>query len=327
MDNLSRSLINYFSAGPIRRLAERRREPAWLQAVLGDPATRFVPVWRQRNLLRVAQGVLSGYLIPAREVPGHIELERDAVLLGDIDGAACFAIELDFAEDPLQAWLPGGVEARDLRLISALLDEREGALLAYARAMLYWHRRHRFCGECGSATRSDEAGHLRVCTNPGCTVKHFPRTDPAIIVLLADEGDQHCLLGRQALWPAAMYSCLAGFVEPGETLEHAVIREVQEESGVRVLRVNYRSSQPWPFPGSIMIGFSATARRSPVILHDKELEDARWFSREAMVDAIHDGSLKVSRPISIAYRLIEEWFNAGSDTPLAEIVRAARPGA
>jgi len=324
MDNLSRSLANFFSGGPTQRLAEYRREPSWLRTVLADAGTRFVPVWRQRNLLRVTEDVLSGYLVSARGLPGSFDLECDAVLLGDVAGAACFAIDLAIDEAGLQAWLPEGIEAQDLRLISALLDEREGALLAYARAMLYWHQRHQYCGECGTATRSAEAGHLRVCTNPLCTVKHFPRTDPAIIVLIADEEDQHCLLGRQAKWPAGMYSCLAGFVEPGETLEHAVIREVQEESGIVVQQVHYRSSQPWPFPGSIMIGFTAVARRTQVTLYDKELEDARWFSRESMVSAIREGSLKVSRPISIAYRLIEEWFDAGSDTPLAEIVRAAK---
>ena len=322
MDNLNRSQSNFFSAGPALRLSDQRRQKGWLEAALEDPRSRFVPVWRQRNLLYVSEdGALNGYLVSADDLPADQDLAQQAVLLGDTGGAACFALALECPEEDLQEWLPEGVEARDLRLISPLFDAREGALLAYARAMLYWHQRHQYCGECGSQTRSEEAGHLRVCTNSSCGARQFPRTDPAIIVLLADEDDQRCLLGRQAVWPPAMYSCLAGFVEPGETLEHAVVREVREESGIEVLRARYRSSQPWPFPCSIMLGFSAVARRGPVDLHDQELEEARWFSRADMVAAIQDGSLKVSRPISIAYRLIEEWFDNGSDTPLAEIVR------
>ncbi len=324
MDSLSRSLVNFFSAGTAQRLSERRRQEAWQRAALTDAGTRFVPVWRQYSLLRVTDGALNWFLISAGELPAHLNLERDTVLLGEIDGAACFTIELDFDETELQGWLPEGVEARDLRLVSTLLDEYEGALLAYARAMLYWHRRHCYCGECGSTTRSEEAGHVRLCMNPACGAKQFPRTDPAVIVLLEDQDNQHCLLGRQAMWPKGMYSCLAGFVEPGESLEHAVVREVWEESGITVHQVRYRSSQPWPFPCSIMLGFTAVAEYAEVTLHDQELEDARWFTRPGMVSAIQDGSLKVSRPISIAYRLIEEWFNAGSDTPLADVVRQAR---
>ncbi len=325
MDNLKRSLANFYSVGPSQRLSDRRRQSSWLRSALSDSATRFVPMWRERHLLHMAPATPGVFLATLDFLPDHLDLERDAILLGDSDGSACFAIELDFDEDRFQDWLPEGFDAQDLRQLSPVLDEREGALLAYARAMMYWHQRHRFCGDCGSATLSDEGGHVRVCTNSACAAKHFPRTDPAIIVLLADETDEYCLLGRQAVWAAGMYSCLAGFVEPGETLEHAVVREVAEESGIKVEKVRYHSSQPWPFPGSIMLGFMAVAKRGPIILHDQELEDARWFSRADMVRAINDGSLKVSRPISISYRLIEDWFNSGSDISLTDVVRASQP--
>jgi len=324
MDNLNRTLANYFNAGPADRLANRRCQQDWLSSALQDQESCFVPLWRHRNLLYVGEDTLQAFLLGRQDLPKQLDIAREAVLLGEFNGKASFAIELDGDEDTLQKWLPEGVEARDLRLVSSLLDPQQAALLAYARAMLYWHQRHRFCGECGHPTRSDEAGFVRICTHQACATKHFPRTDPAIIVLIADEDGSHCLLGRQAVWPEAMYSCLAGFVEPGESLEHAVVREVYEESGIEILKTRYRSSQSWPFPCSIMLGFSALARHSAVTLHDHELEDARWFTRTAMVEAINDGTLKVSRPISIAYRLIEEWFDAGSDMALAEVVRRSR---
>src|SRR5262249_4560440 len=151
------------------------------------------------------------------------------------------------------------------------------SLLAYARGLMHWHARHGFCGVCGSRTESASAGHVRKCTNPDCGASHFPRTDPAVIMLVHD-GDK-ALLGRQKVWPQGMYSTLAGFVEPGESLEETVRREVYEETGIAVGEVVYHSSQPWPFPASLMIGFHAEARSRTINRVDSELEDAGWFSR------------------------------------------------
>src|SRR5262249_49094954 len=149
------------------------------------------------------------------------------------------------------------VEFTDLRRVGPLLERFEGSLLAYARGITYWHQRHRFCGVCGAPTRSRDAGHVRVCLNETCKTQHFPRTDPAVIMLVHD-GDR-CLLGRQSVWPTGMHSTLAGFVEPGESLEEAVAREVREETAIEVTDVAYHSSQPWPFPSSVMLGFHARA--------------------------------------------------------------------
>ena len=158
-----------------------------------------------------------------------------------------------------------------------------------------------------------------MCSNADCDARHFPRTDPAIIVLVSEPGNARCLLGRQRSWVPGMYSCLAGFVEPGESLEHAVIREVDEETGIRLERVEYRSSQPWPFPSSLMLGFRAVAASEAIQRGDDELEDARWLTREQMVAGFRAGELRAPNPVSIAYRLIEEWFDEGG-TPLVDVL-------
>jgi len=187
-----------------------------------------------------------------------------------------------------------------------MMGRHQGALLAYARGMLTWHRRHRFCGSCGGATDSAEAGFLRVCRNPECQHHHFPRTDPAVIMLVVD--GERCLLGRQARWPAGMYSTLAGFVEPGETLEEAVAREVKEESGVSVRRVRYHSSQPWPFPTSLMLGFYAEAASHDIAVNGDELEDARWFERGWLRENDGKNGFFLPRRDSIARRLVNDWL-------------------
>ena len=169
---------------------------------------------------------------------------------------------------------------QELRQVAALLDAPDAAILAHARAMAYWHQRHRFCGDCGSPTESREGGYVRVCSNAQCGQHHFPRSDPAIIVLV--ESGNRCLLGRKSSWPAGQYSTIAGFVEPGECIEGAVIREVSEETGVQVGEIHYQSSQPWPFPSSLMLGFRARAVESTIRVDQDELrrEDAQWFTRE-----------------------------------------------
>jgi NAD+ diphosphatase len=182
----------------------------------------------------------------------------------------------------------------------------EGSLLAYARGLIYWHGRHRFCGVCGSPTLAFEGGHVRRCTNPACGSSHFPRTDPAVIMLVTD-GDR-ALVGRQAVWPKGMHSTLAGFVEPGESLEAAVAREVFEEAGIEVDQVRYHSSQPWPFPCSIMLGFYARARTTEIKLDQLELEDARWVERDWLLAHQDDEDFRLPRLDSIARRLIEDWL-------------------
>jgi NAD+ diphosphatase len=202
---------------------------------------------------------------------------------------------------------PGEARFQELRAAAPMLGGPDAALLAYAKGLTHWHSRHRFCGVCGHATRSEEAGHVRRCTDPACATSHFPRTDPAVIMLVTD--GERCLLGRQAAWQKGMYSTLAGFVEPGESLEEAVAREVFEEAGVRVGRVHYHSSQPWPFPASLMIGFHAEASDPRIVLDDDELTDARWFTR-AQVRAPAAHGFTIPGPDSIARRLIDDWVES-----------------
>jgi NAD+ diphosphatase len=192
-----------------------------------------------------------------------------------------------------------------------------GALLAYARAMIYWERRHRFCGDCGHPTRSAEGGFVRTCTNAACGKSIFPRTDPAIIVLV--QAGERCLLARQASWPPGRYSVIAGFVEPGESLEDAVKREVREETGIEVSEIYYQSSQPWPFPSSLMLGFVASAATTQFNLLDNELEHARWITRTELADEVRAGTLKLPPGLSISRRLIEAWFDAGEQGKLRTI--------
>lgn len=306
-DHLARSARNFFCAGPGDRLAGWRRHPGWSTSAMVHADTRFVPVWRDRSLM-LAGGEAACFL-RAEQLPESTALHDEAVLLGQLEGQTYFAVELALDESRAQALAPPAACFVDLRRNAALLSPEHGAILAYARAMLFWHRRHRYCGECGAPTRSEEAGHLRVCSDGACDARHFPRTDPAIIVLASDAVGERCLLGRQPVWDPGMYSCLAGFVEPGESLEHAVVREVMEEAGIRIASVRYRSSQPWPFPSSLMLGFRAEASSEAIQRGDDELEDARWFSRDELEAGYRQGTLRVPNPVSIAYRLIEEWYD------------------
>ena len=296
---------NFYAASGLDRAGHRRKDPAWLAQRLEDASSRFLPVWRSNNLIvTAAGGSPRGAFLARREIADAL---GETVLLGVIEECAYFAVDLSHVEAPLDlltATEP--VEFTDLRRVGPLLARREGSLLAYARGIAYWHSRHRFCGVCGSATRSEEAGHVRRCTNAACNAQHFPRTDPAVIMLIHD--GERCLLGRQRVWPAGMHSTLAGFVEPGESLEEAVAREVFEETGILVEQVAYHSSQPWPFPASIMLGFHARARSTEIRVDLSELQDARWFDRGFILAHQDDDGFRLPRRDSIARRLIEDWL-------------------
>jgi NAD+ diphosphatase len=291
-------------AGPyLDRLGTWRKDEARLAAALADPRSLLVPVWRTRNAVRASEAGLSAYFIEgAQSVSG-----RELILLGEFHERICFALEIE-ADAPPQ--LAGDAELHDLRMIAGELAPEEAGLLAYARAMIHWRERHRHCGRCGAVTTPVQGGHVRVCSNAACGEQQFPRIDPAVIVLVTD--GERALLGRQAAWPPGRYSTIAGFVEPGESLEDAVVREVREETGVAVERVDYHSSQPWPFPSSLMLGFTAHAASAAIRLEDEELEDAQWLTREQ----IANGAVALPTTHSISFRLIEDWYDAGAPRPL-----------
>jgi NAD+ diphosphatase len=232
MDHRSQSRLNGLCGYVVDRITHLRSDADWLAARLADPSSRVVPVWRSRNLIRAGDD-LSAVMLDREVAAELVAATETLVLLGEDEGIAYFAVGLPGREDDAHARLTALGEFRDLRDTAALLPAREGALLAHARAMVFWHQTHRHCGSCGSPTRSAEAGHSRVCLNEACKRSCYPRTDPAVIVAVSR--GERILLGRKPEWPPGRFSTVAGFVEPGETLHQALLREVQEETGLAVV--------------------------------------------------------------------------------------------
>ena len=294
---------NFYAGGGIDRVSVRRKDAAWLSEQLAHRETRFVLTWRGQNLVLTKDSTGPGAAFLPR---GDFLEGGEPVLLGLWEDRAYFALDLSQHETPLERLGMAALEFTDLRRVGPLLPRGEGSLLAYARGIAYWHERHRFCGVCGAPTRSEEGGHVRRCSDAACGTAHFPRTDPAVIMLVHD--GERCLLGRKPGWPAGMHSTLAGFVEPGESLEEAVAREVFEETAIRVDEVTYHSSQPWPFPASLMLGFHARARSTDITADGEEIEHAQWYERRFLLTHQDDDSLRLPRRDSIARRLVEDWL-------------------
>ncbi len=319
-DNYWRSSLNGFSTGFIDRSHSRRNDEGWLRERLRDPSARFVTVWNS-SLLFTGEATPHPALLSRDDLEQAGLEPRSSIFLGVDGDIPYFALDITGNGPKPPAAISRFGRFSDLRTVGALLDSRETGLLTYAKTMTHWHSRSRFCGDCGSPTLPAAGGHVRVCSNKDCAKEHFPRTDPAIIVLVTS-GDS-CLLGRQAIWPKFRYSIIAGFVEPGENIEDAVVREVLEEAGVHVREVRYHSSQPWPFPCSLMLGFTAKADRERIALRDRELEDAKWMSRSEMKNAIERGELLLPNTISISYHLLEDWFDSGGTIRLKDLKSAA----
>jgi NAD+ diphosphatase len=293
---------NVLAGSYIDRAAHRRKDLVWLEQAANDPRSLFVPVWRAQNLLVQNDAGLNAVLLERDdEMLVSLQPKTDSqVFLGVFRDRACFAFSVDHEQ---QAPDSPVAQFQDIRMILGALPRDEAGLLAYARALITWRERHRFCGKCGSTTEPIQAGHAMRCTDAACNTQTFPRIDPAIIVLVTD--GERALLGRQSAWRPGWYSTIAGFCEPGESLEDAVAREVLEETGVLVEQVHYHSSQPWPFPSSLMLGFTAHAQTIDIRRSDDELEDARWFARED----IASGKVMTPPPVSISGCLIRDWYD------------------
>ena len=292
---------NALAGSPLDRAGPRRSNAAWVAALLDDPAARFLPVWRTRNLIRTGPEGASAVFLK-RAAIAHALADAPWAFLGLLDAAPVFALDLSPLEAPLD--LPEGAAFADLRMTGGAVAADDASMLAHARGLMHWRLRHRFCGVCGAACLPVSAGHVLACQ--GCGAQHFPRTDPAVIMLVTD-GDR-ALLGRPAGFRAMrMFTTLAGFVEPGESLEEAVAREVFEETGVRVARVRYHSSQPWPFPSSIMLGFSADAVSTEITIDPDEISEAAWFTRE---EVRRPEGFVIPPSFSIAGRMIRDWLAA-----------------
>jgi NAD+ diphosphatase len=286
----------------VDRAAERRSDDAWLAAA-----------WQSSDVqvVRTARGTAAVVGDPpalALDVVPDVGVERRAFLGVDGD-VPYFAVEVEETETD--------ESFRSLRDVGLLLGARDAGLLVHAVALANWHATHAHCPRCGAPTRAASAGHTRVCLVDGS--EHYPRTDPAVIMAVVD-ADDRLLLGHQAVWPEKRFSTLAGFVEPGESLEQAVRREVREEVGVEIGAVDYLGSQPWPFPSSLMLGFVAHATSVDIQRGDGEIAEARWFTRESLRDDVRRGEVLLSPPVSIARRLIEHWYGE----PITDSVDAWR---
>lgn len=304
----SGSRINPFANLALDRAAERRDDQAWVNGHWRHADSRVLAIDADGTLLTDADGRAPRWL----SADERADLEGS--LLGLADGRAYFMVRAD-------ATLAMRLRAAriDLRRAGRDLSAFEAGLFAYARALAHWQRITRFCTRCGAPLTLISAGHRARCD--ACGHLHFPRTDPAIIVIVEHQGA--CLLGRQPSWPEGRYSTLAGFVEPGEALEDAVRREVREESGVEIARCSYHSSQPWPFPASLMLGFTAVAASPAIELRDDELEDARWFTPQAIAEGVEAGALSLPFGVSVSRRLIEDWLALRGGTDLLERVQRA----
>jgi NAD+ diphosphatase len=300
-----------FAGDTLDRNGERRTQPEWIAEALASPEARGIVIGGGGVLLDALPEEGIDPWAPAQRtgsaglarvtVAGRVHIAEPVAFLGvTAGGAPLFALE---ARDEEQL--------TDLRLAASVLSAADAGLAAYAAALRNWHRSHRFCGRCGAPTTSGEGGHVRACAN-GHQV--HPRTDPVVIMLVVDDAAGRVLLGRNAAWPERRYSALAGFVEPGETVEAAVAREVLEESGVTVTGIRYIASQPWPFPASLMLGFEAAYAGGEAHAADAELESVRWFTREELMAAAGEGGdspLLLPPRLAIARHLIDGWLAAG----------------
>jgi NAD+ diphosphatase len=295
---------NTFAGNPLDRASERRSDAAWIAGRLEEPGARVAALWNGSPLLdEGAEGPRLAYLDPA--LAGQLAEADGLLFLGLGPEGPVFALELDDGSDPAEGPLRGLGRFSDMRTAGALLPAGDGGIAATARAVFEWHRRHRFCSACGQPSRAADAGWRRVC--PACRTEHFPRTDP-VVIMLPTLGER-CLLGRQAAWPDGRYSALAGFLEPGESIEEACARELREEAALETVSVVYHSSQPWPFPSSLMIGLFAEVANDQATPDQTELEAVRWFSRDEVPELL-GGRVEGVRPpppLAIAHQLLKSW--------------------
>jgi len=303
------AFTNVFAGNPLDRASERRGDVEWLAARLNDPQSLAIALWNGSPLVETNKegGVqLAYYAAPlAREVAGGGE---KLLFLGLWKETAVFAVDFDGSADPSEGPMQGLGRFEDLRGLALRLPATEAAIAATAKGVFEWRRRHRHCSSCGQPSESAEGGWKRIC--PACKTEHFPRTDP-VVIMLAVCGER-CLVGRQAAWPKGMWSALAGFLEPGESAEEACARELKEEANLDTLSVAYHSTQPWPYPSSLMIGLIAEVADTEARPDQTELEAVRWFTREEarrLLKGEIEGAFAPPK-LAIAHQLIKAWAEA-----------------
>jgi NAD+ diphosphatase len=298
-----------FTGNRFDRADHLRNDAKWLAEKQQDPTSRFLPMYRLKALIDLPAGPTIDWR-GASDVQDYIEAGATLVFLGVADFAAHFAVDVSAMENPRNPPNSDWGKFIDVRSISSQLRPGEAGALAQARSMMAWHDNHGFCAVCGHTSQLQQAGYSRKCENDACSSLHFPRTDPVAIMMVV-KGDK-CLLGTGHNFPNEQFSALAGFIEPGETIEQGVRREVFEETGIKTADVRYHSSQPWPYPSSLMIGCFAEATSEEITLDEKELADARWFTRsEVVLMLARAGTAETPRmapPMAIAHQLAKAWI-------------------
>jgi len=299
--------------GDLDRVSIKRNDEQWIESCLKEDSALLIPIFDSKILI-LKETDQSPVFVNPTEVVHISDLLKRTILLGQKHEKTYFALNVEEEETAVNLCKHKNAEFKDLRQVIPFVNAQDYQFLALARFMVYWNQKNQYCGICGIPTRSAEAGNLRICTKDECAEHHFPAMDPAVIVLVSN-GDK-CLLGSQPGWPKGMYSTIAGFVEPGESAEDAVIREVQEETGIRTKNIIYQSSQPWLFPGSLMLGFTAEALNTEINIEQDELDDARWFTREEIRNNVASGVMRLSSKVSISYELIKTWYEKDNNSKL-----------
>lgn len=305
-----------YLTNPLDRADHLRNNAAEIERLAENPHSKILPIWDSRGLIDVTHGpaqlawLSSSKLKPFRDTRS----ETLRIFLGIHDGIAHFAEKMpDWDKEEIPEKINVFGKFIDVRTITMQLSADQAGILAQARSIVEWHGSHGFCAKCGTASQVVKAGMVRLC--PQCGAEHFPRVDPVTIMVIHHMG--RLLLGRQPKFPPGMWSCLAGYVEPGEAIEAAVRREAKEEAGIEIGDVTYLLSQPWPFPSSLMIGIFAEALTTDVVVDGLELDDARWFSREEIGVALKNWSkfetseTRLPPPLSIAYAMCKNWYEGG----------------
>lgn len=297
----------YFDRAILDRASHLRRDDPGADTDGGRIKKVYIPVWRDKSLVWT-EDTPRAVMLESGDAVWFVQNATQVIFLGFADNVAYYSADLSHHDSPDGAPVPDGASFEELRGLATRIDSEQAGYLAYARALGHWNRTHMYCGVCGSPTISGKSGHERICSNGDCGRAHFPRTDPAVIMLVTHPTEDMCLLGHNKRFKGLRYSTVAGFVEPGESLEHAVAREVQEETGIEVTDVAYQASQPWPFPASIMLGFRAKGTTTEINLLDKELIDAKWFSRDDVREMAEQTDILPPPAYSISRWLIDCWL-------------------